>query len=95
MTMSTRFRWMTTAVLALLFSVTANAFAQNATITGKVISDGGQPLYGANVVIDALTISVGTICMTPASGAVKLLFRRTDELLYRAKENGRNRVEFL
>ncbi len=58
--MSTRFRWITTAVLALLFSVSASAFAQNATVTGKVLSDAGQPLYGANVVIDALTISVGT-----------------------------------
>lgn len=60
MTMSTRFRWMTTAVLALLFGVSATAIAQNATITGKVLSDAGQPLYGANVVIEALTISVGT-----------------------------------
>ena len=60
MTMSTRFRWMTTAVLALLFGVSANAFAQNATITGKVVSDAGQALYGANVVIDALSVSVGT-----------------------------------
>ncbi|HEY3286960.1 MAG TPA: SusC/RagA family TonB-linked outer membrane protein [Gemmatimonadaceae bacterium] len=58
--MSTRFRWMTTAVLALLFGVSATAIAQNATITGKVLSDAGQPLYGANVVIEALTISVGT-----------------------------------
>ena len=60
MTMSTRFRWITTAVLALLFSVSASAFAQNVTITGKVLSDAGQPLYGANVVIEALQISVGT-----------------------------------
>lgn len=60
MTMSTRFRWIATAVLALLFGVSASALAQNATITGKVVSDAGQPLYGANVVIDALTISVGT-----------------------------------
>lgn len=60
MTISTRFRWMTTAVLALLFSVSASALAQNATITGKVLSDGGQPLYGANVVIDAMQISIGT-----------------------------------
>lgn len=58
--MSTRFRWMTTAVLALLFSVSASAIAQNATITGKILSDAGQPLYGANVVIDALQVSVGT-----------------------------------
>ncbi|MDQ8154192.1 MAG: SusC/RagA family TonB-linked outer membrane protein [Gemmatimonadota bacterium] len=58
--MSTRFRWMTTAVLALLLGASASASAQNATITGKILSDGGQPLYGANVVIDALTISVGT-----------------------------------
>lgn len=60
MTMSTRFRWITTAVLALLFSVSASASAQNVTITGKVLSDAGQPLYGANVVIEALQISVGT-----------------------------------
>ncbi|MBM3908180.1 MAG: SusC/RagA family TonB-linked outer membrane protein [Gemmatimonadetes bacterium] len=58
--MSTRFRWITTAVLALLFSVSASAVAQNATVTGKVLSDAGQPLLGANVVIDALNISVGT-----------------------------------
>ncbi|MHB8837697.1 MAG: SusC/RagA family TonB-linked outer membrane protein [Gemmatimonadaceae bacterium] len=58
--MSTRFRWMTTAVLALLFGVSATAIAQNATITGKVLSDAGQPLYGANVVIEGLQISVGT-----------------------------------
>lgn len=49
MTMSTRFRWMTTAVLALLFSVSASALAQNATITGKIVSDAGTALYGANV----------------------------------------------
>jgi TonB-linked SusC/RagA family outer membrane protein len=60
MTMSTRFRWITTAVLALLFSVSASAQAQNVTITGKVLSDAGQALYGANVVIEALQISVGT-----------------------------------
>ncbi len=60
MTMSTRFRWMTTAVLALLFGVSATAVAQNVTITGKVLSDAGQPLYGANVVIEGLQISVGT-----------------------------------
>lgn len=60
MTSSTRVRWFTTAVLALLFSVAASAQAQNATITGKVVSDGGQALYGANVVIDAMQISVGT-----------------------------------
>ncbi|MBI2407626.1 MAG: SusC/RagA family TonB-linked outer membrane protein [Gemmatimonadetes bacterium] len=58
--MSTRFRWITTAVLALLFGGSASALAQNATITGKILSDAGQPLYGANVVIEALQISVGT-----------------------------------
>lgn len=60
MTMSTRFRWITTAVLALLIGVSSSASAQNATITGKVVSDAGQALYGANVVIDALNVSVGT-----------------------------------
>ncbi|MCE1240214.1 MAG: diguanylate cyclase [Azonexaceae bacterium] len=56
---------------------------------------GMQIPHVQNAGYGVVTISVGTICMTPASGAVKLLFRRTDELLYRAKENGRNRVEFL
>ena len=60
MTSSTRVRWFTTAVLALLFGVAASAQAQNAIITGKIVSDGGQALYGANVVIEALQISVGT-----------------------------------
>jgi len=60
---------MTTAVLALLFSVSASAQAQNATITGKVLSDVGQPLYGANVVIDAMQISIGTT----AAGAYSIV----------------------
>lgn len=51
------------SILALLLSlstaVTANAQA-GVTITGTVKSEAGQPLYGANVTIEALTISVGT-----------------------------------
>lgn len=37
------------------------ASAQNAaTITGRITAEGGQPLFGANISIEALAISVGT-----------------------------------
>ncbi len=50
------------SILALVLSLTSvNAHAQaGATITGTVKTDAGQPLFGANVTIDALTISVGS-----------------------------------
>jgi len=50
------------SILALLLSLTSvNAQAQaGATITGTVKSDAGQPLFGANVTIEALTVSVGS-----------------------------------
>lgn len=38
-----------------------------------------------------ITVSVGTACMGVARGEVKQVFRQADELLYRAKESGRNR----
>ena len=45
----------------LLFAPTAaRAQAQTATITGKVLSETGQPLEFANVYINELTISVPT-----------------------------------
>jgi hypothetical protein len=51
------------SILALLLSlttaVTASAQA-GAVITGTVKSDAGTPLFGANVTIEALNISVGT-----------------------------------
>jgi len=55
-------RGLNASILALLLSLTTAsvASAQGATITGRVASEAGQPLYGANVTIDALTISVGT-----------------------------------
>ncbi|MCC7002780.1 MAG: SusC/RagA family TonB-linked outer membrane protein [Gemmatimonadaceae bacterium] len=55
-------RGLNASILALLLSITTAsvASAQGATITGRVASEAGQPLYGANVTIDALTISVGT-----------------------------------
>ncbi len=40
-----------------------------------------------------VTISVGGLCASPASGAVGNLFRQADTLLYQAKEAGRNRCE--
>lgn len=51
------------SILGLLLSVgTADiAAAQTAaTVTGRVTAEGGQPLFGANVTIEALAISVGT-----------------------------------
>ncbi|MDB4875457.1 MAG: putative outer membrane protein [Gemmatimonadetes bacterium] len=57
----TRARAIAGALLGVLLSVpTARAQAQNAVITGKVTSDFGQPLEGANVFITELNISVGS-----------------------------------
>ena len=47
-------------VLALLAGGAAQAQAQNAVITGRVTSEQGQPLQGANVYITELNLSVGT-----------------------------------
>ncbi len=46
--------------LALLVGTAAVAQAQNATITGKVTSDQGRPIEGANVFITELGLSVGS-----------------------------------
>ena len=40
-----------------------------------------------------VTLSIGAVCIAPAQGAVRDVFRKADELLYRAKLAGRNRVE--
>lgn len=51
------------SILGLVLSVgTAEiAAAQTAaTVTGRVTAEGGQPLFGANITIEALAISVGT-----------------------------------
>jgi diguanylate cyclase (GGDEF)-like protein len=40
-----------------------------------------------------VTISVGAACFDPASGEIKALFRLADQLLYKAKDGGRNRAE--
>lgn len=40
-----------------------------------------------------VTISLGGICVAPASGVVATLFREADALLYKAKAAGRNRAE--
>ena len=51
------------SILALVVSLASapevSAHA-GATITGRVTSEAGQPLYGANVTIEALTVSVGS-----------------------------------
>ena len=48
------------AVIAMLFGTAAVAQAQNATIQGKVTSEQGRPLEGANIFITELNISVGS-----------------------------------
>ena len=51
------------SILALLLTFTAATDAQAqgaATVTGRVTTEAGQPLFGANVTIEALAISVGT-----------------------------------
>ncbi len=51
------------SILALLLSLSTAGIAEAqgaATVTGRVQTEAGQPLFGANVTIDALAISVGT-----------------------------------
>jgi TonB-linked SusC/RagA family outer membrane protein len=55
---STKFLVSAFAVLALVAPTLARA--QGAVITGRVVSDQGQPLAGANVFVPQLNISVGT-----------------------------------
>ena len=59
MPQSTRLRRWLTVVLAIV-GVPAMVFAQNATITGKVTDDNQVPLVGANVMIEAMNISIGS-----------------------------------
>ena len=40
-----------------------------------------------------VTVSIGAAHALPAHGEIKSLFRKADDLLYRAKHQGRNRVE--
>ncbi len=63
----TRARLSAGALLGVLLAVplAGRAQAQNSVITGKVTTEFGQPLEGANVYISEMTISVGT----NASGA--------------------------
>jgi diguanylate cyclase (GGDEF)-like protein len=46
-----------------------------------------------NADFGVVTISVGAACFPHAMGQIKTLFRLADELLYKAKEAGRNRAE--
>jgi TonB-linked SusC/RagA family outer membrane protein len=48
------------ALIALLTGTAAVAQAQNATIQGRVTTDQGRPIEGANVFITELSLSVGT-----------------------------------
>jgi TonB-linked SusC/RagA family outer membrane protein len=59
MPQSTRLRRWLTVVLAFV-GVPAMVFAQGATISGKIMDDNQVPLVGANVTIDALSISIGS-----------------------------------
>lgn len=52
--------WIALAMLVLFGAVPTSAQGQGAVISGRVQSSSGNPLYGANVVIPDLNISVGT-----------------------------------
>ena len=64
MTQFFRFRraipWVAAALLSVLGVSSVSAQAQSAVITGRVLSKAGQPIYGANVFITELNISIGT-----------------------------------
>jgi diguanylate cyclase (GGDEF)-like protein/PAS domain S-box-containing protein len=51
-----------------------------------------QPFVDGGQVIP-LTVSIGVAALTPADGTAELSLSRSDMALYRAKKNGRNRVE--
>ena len=53
-------RWLALAGLASVAVGEASAQTGNATITGRVASDDGRPLEGANVYITEMNVSVGT-----------------------------------
>ena len=53
-------RFFVGVLLALVLVTPALAQGQEAVVTGRVISDQGQPLAGANVFIAELNISVAT-----------------------------------
>jgi TonB-linked SusC/RagA family outer membrane protein len=56
-------RRLSASILALLLSLSQAGIAQAqgaATVTGRVQTEAGQPLFGANVTIDALAISMGS-----------------------------------
>lgn len=56
-------RRLSASILALLLSLSQAGVAQAqgaATVTGRVQNEAGQPLFGANVTIEALAISVGS-----------------------------------
>jgi TonB-linked SusC/RagA family outer membrane protein len=58
----TRARAVAIALLGAVFAIATpgQAVAQNAVLTGKVTSEFGQPIEGANVFISEMSISVGT-----------------------------------
>lgn len=55
----------------------------------EAVAAAGLP-HGWNDHWGKVTVSVGAACIVRAEGEVKMLFRQADELLYRAKESGRN-----
>ncbi|WP_306607378.1 diguanylate cyclase [Azonexus sp.] len=48
--------------------------------------------HEANAAWGIVTVSAGAACMSPAIGSVGQVFRLADELLYKAKSQGRNRL---
>ena len=79
------FRWVAAALLVALPVV---AQAQGAVITGRVQSEQGQPLAGANVQIAELNVSIGTSAAGTFSITIPAARMRTAPVVLRVRAIG-------
>ncbi len=72
-----------------------NTSSEGASIVAEQIRQKvANTLVGLNDQTTGVTVSIGIAVETPSKdGSEEELIRRADEMLYRAKENGRNRIE--
>ncbi len=85
----TRAQAIASALLGVLLTVPgAAAQAQNAVITGKVTTDFGQPLEGANVYITEMNISVGTDAKGAYTITIPAARQHGQQIVLRARSFG-------